>query len=304
MLTLRHYAFFFLVGGLISCGNETTTEKTKQEIIAKAVTLPNHVKYIFYKHNEKGRKPKMGDLLTFHYVVQNHKDSVLSTTYGKDKEAYKEQPYEDVPSFFTYKPFFREVFALAAEGDSLTFWISVDSLANKSGYLKIPKVQSGTYLKYTLKMLRIRSKEEIKLEMRQKYAAQVKKDSLLIENYIAEIKKKQLRLELQTTASGLRYFIRKTGKGNLPKTGDTVMVNYTEKSLEGSLYGKSDAPIEFIIGETMPLGLEEGLSLMTEGASSVFILPSNLGYGDKPPHENIPQNAILVYEIDMIRLKH
>lgn len=296
---LHIQTLWVLCVAITSCGGTEEGKDTKSNgtLTANSATLPNHVKYTFHKRNEKGRKPKAGEMLTFSLLVQNHKDAELSNT------TYTEQPYEEGESYFTYKPYFKEVFAMTAEGDSLSFWISVDSLVNKPGYLATPKVQAGTFLKYTLKMLRIRSKEEIKRELKEKYAEKRKQDSVVIAQYIQEIKKKEARVELQTTPSGLLYYIRKPGKGRTPIEGDTVMVNYTEKSIEGNLFGKSDSPTEFIIGETMPKGLEEGLTLMTEGASSVFILPTELGYGENP-HGNIPKNAVLVYEIDMIRLKH
>ena len=294
--TLKVGGGFLLLWLVLTACGENPPSKGGQ-LSANSAVLPNHVKYTFYKRNEKGRKPKTGDMLTFHLRVQDHHDKELSNT------TYTEQPYEDGESYFTYKPFFKEVFGMTAEGDSLSFWISTDSLKNKPGWLNSPKMQAGTFLKYTLKMLRIRSKEEIKRELREKYAELRRRDSTHIAQFLDEVKKKEARVELQTTASGLKYYIRKPGKGRTPQEGDTVTVNYVEKSIEGNLFGKSDSPTEFIIGETMPKGLEEGLTLMTEGASSVFILPTELGYGEKP-HGNIPKNAILVYEIDMIKLKH
>ncbi len=305
---LKNVRFFLYIVCAIciftSCGGDTepTNKVGKDNISANTATLPNHVKYTFYKRNEKARKPQEGDLLTFHFVIQNYEDSILSTTYGKYKDAFKEQPFEG--NFFMTKLFFKEIFSMTAEGDSLSFWISEDSLAKQPSDLKTLKTKKGTYRKHTLKMIRIRSKADIKRELREKYSSQNKKDSALIAAYLDDVRKKETRLELQTTPTGLRYYIRKPGKGNIPQEGDTVTVNYTEKSIDGSLYGKSDMPTEFIIGQTMPVGLEEGLALMTEGSSSVFILPSELGYGEHPPHENIPRNAVLVYEIDMVRLKH
>lgn len=289
--------FALLVFIAVSCGGEVGKTDNYKNTDAQTGTLPNHVKYSFYKRHEKGRKPKEGDMVTFSLKVENHKNQELSNT------VYIEQPYSEGESYFIYKPFYREIFAITAENDSLSFWISVDSIRNKQGDLKTDKIQSGTLLKYTLKMLRIRSKEEIKREIKEKYSKQNKTDSATIAQYIQELKKKELHIELQTTETGLRYYIRKPGKGNPPQEGDTVMVNYVQKSIDGRLFGKSDGPTDFVIGYTMPKGLEEGLSLMTEGASSVFILPTELGYGENPP-DNMPKNAILVLEVDMIKMKH
>lgn len=291
--------FAILVFIAVGCGGEAGKPETNEDATPKTGmnTLPNHVKYNFYKRHEKGRKPKEGDMLTFSLKVENHKNVVLSNN------VFTEQPYTEGESYFIYKPFYKEIFAMAAEGDSLSFWISVDSLRNKQGDLKTDKIQAGTSLKYTLKMIRIRSKEEIKREIKEKYSKQNTADSIAIAQYINEVKKRELHVELQTTETGLRYYIRKPGKGKPPVEGDTVTVNYVQKSIDGKLFGKSDAPMDFVIGDTMPKGLGEGLALMTEGASSVFILPTELGYGENPP-DNMPKNAILVFEVDMLKMRH
>ena len=93
-----------------SCGEREPQKGKPVTINASTATLPNHVKYTFHKRNEKGRKANEGDLLTFHLVVQNNEDAVLSTTYGKYKEPIKELPYED--NYFIHKPFFKEIFAM------------------------------------------------------------------------------------------------------------------------------------------------------------------------------------------------
>ncbi len=289
--------FAMLIFMVVGCMQETTDKQgAGKDKVTETTTLPNHVKYTFHKRNDKGRKPKEGDLVTFHLRVQNHKDVELSSNL------HPEIPYEE--NYFIYKPFFKEVFAMASEGDSLSFWINADSLRGRQGYLETPKVPAGTPIKWTLKVIRVRSKEEIKRELKEKYAKRHTADSLAITAYIQDLKKKELRIEMQVTDSGLHYYIRKPGKGRPPQEGDTVTVNYTEKSIDGKLFSKSDAPMEFVIGYTMPKGLDEGLSLMTEGASSVFILPTKLGYEDENMTENMSKNVILVYEIDMIKMKH
>ena len=195
------------------------------------------------------------------------------------------------------------MFALVAEGDSLSFWISADSMMSQASYLKTSRLKAGTQVKHTVKILKVRSKAEIKKELKQKYATQYKKDSLLIGEYLSEVKKKEIRLDVHTTESGLYYYIRKVGKGNPPIEGDTVMLNYTSKLIDGTVYEKSESPTEFVIGNTLPLGLNEGLALMNEGASSVFILPSTIGFGETPPDTNIPLNAVLVFEVDLLARK-
>lgn len=289
--------FALLILLIVSCTGQPEKQKeTGNEVVVQSATLPNHVKYSFSKHNEKARKPKEGDLLTFKLRIQNSQNVELSNA------TYKEHPYEE--NYFIFKPFFKEVFAIAGEGDVMNFWIHADSLKGKQGDLQTNKIPAGTLIKYSLEMIQIRSKEEIKRELKEKYSKRYTKDSTEIALYIQELKKKEARLELQITESGLHYYIRKPGKGRPPQEGDTVTVNYVEKSLDGRLVNPINAPTEFVVGSILPKGLNEGISLMTEGASSVFILPTKLGHDEDIEDADIPKNIILVYEIDMLKMKH
>jgi hypothetical protein len=152
-------------------------------------TTASGIKYIFLQQNIKGRKAGTGDLITFHLIVQNHQDSVLSSTYHKYKGAIQELPFEE--NYFIHKPLYRDIFGMVAEGDSLIFWIPVDSIARQVGFMKSAKTPNGSLIRYTTKILKIRSKVEIKAELQKNMQAQQAVDDTLIERYLAdEVKKK------------------------------------------------------------------------------------------------------------------
>ncbi|MCU0446089.1 MAG: FKBP-type peptidyl-prolyl cis-trans isomerase [Microscillaceae bacterium] len=283
---------------LSACGGG---EASTTSWLGSEKTTPSGVKYIFFQQNSKNKKAQSGDLITFHLIIQNHQDSIIRNTYREGKTGIQELPFES--DFFIGKEYFKDIFAQVAEGDSLAFWIRVDSLVNKSGFLKTAKTPSGTQVKYTVKVLKIRSKAEIKQELEKNLQAQRRADSLLISKYLDSLVKKQKNLQILQTASGLRYYFTQTGAGKSPIEGDTISVNYVGKFLDGTIYNSSDANTEFVLGNTLPLGLDEGLALLQEGSKATFFLPSELGFGAEGMGNLVPPHAILIFEVELVKIR-
>lgn len=298
---MRHITKFFLFLLLLqACKQGGGGQKNLFGTNLSENQTQSGVKYQFYTQN-KGRNPKEGDLISFHLVIQNDKNEVLQTTYGKYKQAIKELPFE-VP-YFIGKPYFKDVFELTAEGDSLSFWINADSLADKSGFLQTPKISKGTNIQYTVKILKIRTKEEIKQELKKNLSVQREIDKKLIREHISTLQKKDKNLKIDSTATGLHYYFEKIGQGKMPANGDTITINYVSKLLDGTIFGGSETATEFLVGHITPTGLEEGVALMQAGSKGVFILPSELGFGEKGMGSVIPPNSILVFDVELLKIK-
>lgn len=109
----------------------------------------------------------------------------------------------------------------------------------------------------------------------------------------------------KTTASGLRYKVEKEGTGASPKATDTVLVHYTGKLLDGTVFDSSverGEPISFPLNRVIA-GWTEGLQLMKEGGKTVFYIPSDLAYGEQgTPGGPIPPNAPLIFEVELIKV--
>lgn len=265
-----------------------------------AHTTSSGIKYVFHKQNAQGKKAKLGDLIDFHLIIRNSFDSVIRNSYKETPEGIRETPLEETYWIGKERPNFREIFLQVSEGDSLSFWIKSDSLAENGGHLK-NKMPKGSDLKYTIKILKIRSRKEIEQSNQKLLEVQRKKDSVLIDNYVENLKKKNIIFK--TTQTGLRYTHIREGNGKNALKGDTVNVNYTGKLLDGTAYENSESSTEFLIGDVTPTGLDEALTLMKEGGKSTFILPSHLGYGEKGMGELVPTNAILVFDIELLKVK-
>jgi FKBP-type peptidyl-prolyl cis-trans isomerase FkpA len=117
---------------------------------------------------------------------------------------------------------------------------------------------------------------------------------------------KRYQWKMQTSPSGLRYLIYKQGQGQKATTGKLVTLNYTVRLLDGTLCYSSDrnGPKQFTVGHGgVESGLEEGILLLKVGDRAKFILPSHLAFGLLGDQHKIPQNACLVYDVEVMKIQ-
>ncbi|MEO1654864.1 MAG: FKBP-type peptidyl-prolyl cis-trans isomerase [Bacteroidota bacterium] len=281
-------AFFFLLSG---CGGGSLTGQSE----ASPEITSSGVRYHFYQKNKKARALQNGELVSFRMVVQNHQDSVLSD------QLFQEYPFEK--DYFIYKPYFKEIFSRVQEGDSLCFWINSDSLAAKPGFLTPPRIQANTDIKWTVKIHKILSKEEIRQKIEEDLKVTREVDEQLIQEYIGKLSENDTSIKFAHTDSGIYYYLQRAGRGLQPEMGDTVSIRYIGKLLNGRIYNQSDGNHEFFLGGFSPPGLNEGIALLQEGAKGTFIIPSELAYGEKGMRGVVPPNAIVVFDVELIEVK-
>ncbi len=110
----------------------------------------------------------------------------------------------------------------------------------------------------------------------------------------------------EKTSTGLRYKItQKNDSGKPAKRGDIVKVHYTGKLLDGTTFDSSldrNKPIEFPIGTGRVIpGWDEGIMLLKEGEKASLVIPPYLGYGERGAGGVIPPNAILLFDVELIK---
>jgi len=110
-----------------------------------------------------------------------------------------------------------------------------------------------------------------------------------------------------TTASGLKYQDLRVGDGASPQMGQTVTVHYIGRLENGKEFNNSyttgaGKPIEFKLGKVIP-GWNEGLQTMKVGGKRRLWIPSKLAYGPAGNPPNIPPNANLDFEIELLGIK-
>lgn len=112
------------------------------------------------------------------------------------------------------------------------------------------------------------------------------------------------RSEVKITTSGLQYEVLEEGTGIQPKATDRVMVHYTGKLIDGTVFDSSverGEPATFGVTQVIP-GWVEALQLMKEGAKWRLFIPSNLAYGPNGAGGVIGPNATLIFDVELIKV--
>ncbi len=107
---------------------------------------------------------------------------------------------------------------------------------------------------------------------------------------------------------------RKPGTGPEARPGMTVSVHYT-----GWLYNPAAAdnrgnkfdssrdcnePFEFQLGKgDVIAGWDQGVAGMKVGGTRVLTIPSRMGYGERGAGGDIPPNAALLFEVELLGVK-
>lgn len=96
------------------------------------------------------------------------------------------------------------------------------------------------------------------------------------------------------------------GTGPEVPVGATVTVNYTGAvAATGKIFESSydsGQAITFGLGEVIP-GWTQGVPGMKVGGKRRLVIPAAMAYGAQSPSEDIPANAPLVFDIEMIAIK-
>lgn len=257
---------------------------------------PLGMKYKLHKSN-KGTKAKVGDFLKIHLINKTEKDSVLSSSYETGQPLALE----------VIKPSFKgdlmEGFTFMSEGDSGTFLVSIDSLAE--GQPLPPFLKSGDFLKFEVKVIDIMTKAEYEQEMMlaekeqmAKEQTEVAKQAEIIEKYA-----KEKGLKVQKTPSGLYYVIESQGTGDNAQKGNKVSVHYRGYMLDGKVFDESFSrgqPITFALGIGQVIaGWDEGIALFKKGGKGKLLIPSPLAYGPRGSGP-IPPNSVLIFDIELV----
>jgi len=255
------------------------------------------LKYQLHQHDENGRKAKVGDILSFHLVLKNSKDSVLRDTY-KEMVPFK-MPLQPA----AYKGAFEEGLTMLAKGDSATFFVSADSLFGKAMQPMPPSIAKGSDLSFTVKMLNVQTPQEYQKTLELSQAKQKETDARLIADYLAKN-----NLTAQRTPSGLALVVTSAGSGAAPARGDSVKVAYTGKLLNGKVFdtsvGKDDGTITFPVGMGWVIpGWDEGIMRLKKGDKATLVIPSLLAYGEQGVPGSIPPNSVLAFEVELVDVR-
>ena len=107
---------------------------------------------------------------------------------------------------------------------------------------------------------------------------------------------------------------QKPGTGLEADAGNEVLVHYTGwlydeaapqhhgKKFDSSL--DRGQPLDFMLGEGQVIkGWDQGIAGMKVGGQRTLIIPANLGYGARGKGKDIPPNAALVFDVELLNVQ-
>ena len=168
-------------------------------------------------------------------------------------------------------------------------------------------MQSGKFLEYSVAMLSVKSQQVVRQEQEKHASEQKVTDEKLLQDYFTKN-----NLQPSKTASGLYYMIEKEGTGATPQQGQAVTVNYTGRTLDGNVFDSNTdpamghpEPFTFNVGQGNVIpGWDEGVMLLKKGSKAKLFIPSGLAYGGQSPNPAIPNDAILVFDIEVLKIEN
>jgi len=108
-------------------------------------------------------------------------------------------------------------------------------------------------------------------------------------------------------AAGVKKEDLKVGTGPEAKKGDQVSVHYTGTLTDGTKFDSSldrNQPFDFTLGAGMVIkGWDEGVAGMRKGGKRRLTIPSALGYGKTGAPPNIPPDATLKFDVELLAIK-
>lgn len=123
---------------------------------------------------------------------------------------------------------------------------------------------------------------------------------------IEQVINKESKPTMSENATELKKEVLKEGTGNVAKAGDTVSVHYTGWLTDGKKFDSSvdrGAPFQFTLGAGMVIkGWDEGVAGMKVGEKVKLTIPASLGYGPNGYPPVIPQNATLIFEVELLSI--
>ena len=107
------------------------------------------------------------------------------------------------------------------------------------------------------------------------------------------------------TASGMVYQSIKEGSGKSPGASSVVEVNYRGTLTSGKEFDSSykrKQSIKFPLSGVIPCWTE-GVQKMKVGGKAKLVCPPELAYGARGAGQDVPPNATLIFEVELLDIK-
>ncbi len=166
-----------------------------------------------------------------------------------------------------------------------------DAIAGNTNHMSEQEMRSvlqqlGSAVRYKM--------QETQREKMQKESAEnkVKGDAFLASNAKVE--------GVKTLPDGLQYKVIKEGSGELPKTNESVIVNYKGTLVDGTPFdARTNQPFS-LNGRGIIKGWAEILPMMKPGAEWQVVIPGDLAYGASGRPPKIGPSAVLIFDMELV----
>lgn len=167
--------------------------------------------------------------------------------------------------------------------DKVTFVFSVKEITDQKGIVKIQQELQAKQFE----------------QSRKSESEQLASDTVAIRTHLSS-----KNIKATKDPSGVSYVIKKMGNGPKPVLSSTISFKYRGTFLEsGSTFDESQAPVEYPLNQLIK-GWQIVFQLFPKGTSATLYVPSTLGYGADGFPPNIPPNANLVFDVELVDFKN
>ncbi len=268
--------FFLLIGG---CGDDVTEKASNNSDTLKALpsedsfkVTDNGLRFVLHQ-NKSGPTPGKGDVVRMDMLVRT-KDRHLMNTFVGEKDYYM------VVKNPTFKGDIVEILPDLSKGDSVT----TKTLASYLYQGRVPPQIGRTDTVYTHFKIQGFFNEKKQL--------------------LGYINRKGHNID--TMENGLYRTFFEKGRGNPINNGDSVIMEFTGKLLDGTVFNTTTnkpEPMMFTYGEKDLLeGLKKGIKGLKPGAHIKLFMISDFGYGKEGARPLIVPYSPLVYDIKIVKV--
>ena len=274
---------------VVSCSRESRYEGFSK--------TDSGIYYKLHSFRESKKPVKPGDYITADITYKTMNDSVFFK--GRRKFQITE------PS---YKGSIDECFLLLSKGENASFILPAKSFFKKTLETSLPSFfEENDSLMVMVDLLEVQRKDEF-LKEKRAFLNWIKDfgdyEKVLLQQFLD-----RKEIDSDPTESGLYRVVLNEGIGPQVEEGDTVVIHYEGKFLNGKFFDSTKQrkqPFEFVYGTKMQVieGLEEVIGKMQEGEKALAILPSEKAFGRTGSSTGIiPPYTSVIYEIDLVEVR-
>ncbi len=276
--------FFLSLAVLIISCNETTRypgfSKTDSGIYYKLISF-----------GESKEKIQPGNYITADIEYATMNDS----TFFEGRRTLKvNQP--------KYEGAIDECFLMLSEEEKAKFILPANNFFKKTLETNLPDfLNPQDSMKITIDVISVQNKSEF-IKQKEAFLNWINDfddyEKVVLKQFIEEKK-----IDAEPTKSGLYHIVIEEGNDVEVEEGDTVVVHYEGKFLDGKFFDSTKQrkkPFEFVYGHKMQVieGMEEVIGKMKEGEKALAILPSDVAFGKRGSSTGIiPPYTSVIYEV-------